>query len=185
MKQGKLVVITGPSGVGKGTLVRLLTEKYPEIYLSISATTRKPRFREVHGQSYFFVSKDKFQTMIANDDLLEWAEYADNYYGTPKQNVQDQLNQGKLVLLEIEIVGAAKIKEIFPDAVRIFILPPDIKTLEQRLRNRGSENEEEIKKRLTRAVEELILSKQFEYELVNDNLEETLEKIETIIFNQG
>jgi guanylate kinase len=185
MNTGKLIVLTGPSGVGKGTLVRLLTKKYPEIYLSISATTRQPRPREIDGQSYYFLDRPEFERMIANDELLEWAEYAGNLYGTPKQRVQEQLDQGKLVLLEIEVIGAGLVKQIFPDAITIFILPPNLNTLEQRLRNRGSENEEDIKKRLARAIEELILSKDFEYEIVNDELEPTLSEIEAIIFNQG
>lgn len=185
MNTGTLIVITGPSGVGKGTLVRLLTKKYPELYLSISATTRKPRPGEIEGKSYYFLDRFEFERMIANDELLEYAEYAGNYYGTPKQKVQEQLQQGKSILLEIEVIGAGLVKQIFPEALRIFILPPDLKTLEQRLRNRGSEDEEDIKKRLERAIDELILSKEFEYELVNDDLEQSLAEIEAIIFNKG
>lgn len=185
MNTGKLIVITGPSGVGKGTLVRLLTNKYPEIYLSISATTRKPRPREDEGEAYFFMTRPQFEEMIANNELLEWAEYTGNYYGTPKQKVQEQIDQGNLVLLEIEVVGAEKVKQIFPDALRIFILPPDLQTLEKRLRNRGTDTEEVITKRLERAIDEIVLSKNFEYELVNDQLDQTLAEIEAIIFNQG
>jgi guanylate kinase len=185
MNKGKLIVITGPSGVGKGTLVKLLTKKYPEIYLSISATTRKPRPGEIEGKSYYFLDRTEFEEMIAGHRLLEWAEYAGNYYGTPRDRVQEQLDQGKLVLLEIEVIGAGLVKEIFPEATRIFILPPNLTVLEKRLRNRGSESEDNIKKRLERAIDELILSKDFEYELVNDQLEETLAQIEGIIFNQG
>jgi guanylate kinase len=185
MNKGKLIVITGPSGVGKGTLVRLLTNKYPEIYLSISATTRRPRPGEDEGKAYFFMTRHQFEEMIANNELLEWAEYTGNYYGTPRQKVQEQIDQGKLVLLEIEVVGAEQVKQIFPDAVRIFILPPNLQTLEKRLKNRGTDSEEVITKRLERAINEIVLSKNFEYELINDQLDKTLAEIEAIIFNQG
>jgi guanylate kinase len=185
MNKGKLIVITGPSGVGKGTLVRLLTNKYPEIYLSISATTRRPRPGEDEGKAYFFMTRHQFEEMIANNELLEWAEYTGNYYGTPRQKVQAQIAQGKLVLLEIEVVGAEQVKQIFPDAVRIFILPPNLQTLEKRLKNRGTDSEEVITKRLERAINEIVLSKNFEYELINDQLDKTLAEIEAIIFNQG
>ena len=113
MPSGKLIVITGPSGVGKGTIVRSLTRKYPQLYLSISATTRKPRSGEVDGRDYYFLSKEEFDSAIADDEFLEWAEYAGNYYGTPKSKVQELINSGKLVLLEIELVGARIISRIF------------------------------------------------------------------------
>ncbi len=183
MKLGQLIVITGPSGVGKGTIVRSLLAKYPEIYLSISATTRKPRPREIDGKSYYFLTKEDFKGMIAANELLEWAEYAGNYYGTPKQKVQQQLDLGQLVLLEIEVVGATLVQQIFPDAVRIFILPPSLEVLEKRLRGRGDEDESSINKRLARAKEEIAFSYDFEYQIVNDDLNKTLAEIEAIIFN--
>ena len=182
MAEGKLIVLTGPSGVGKGTLVRSLIERYPELYLSISATTRKPRPQEVNGQDYYFLSQEEFQQLIAKGDLLEWAEYAGNYYGTPCQPVAEQIALGKLVLLEIEVVGARKIKQIFPDAFRLFILPPSQVELEQRLRDRGNDSETAIAKRLARAKEEIALSHEFESQIVNDDLETAIGDIEALIF---
>lgn len=182
MEAGKLIVLTGPSGVGKGTLVQSLLIRHCEIYLSVSATTRTPRPGEVNGEDYYFVSRQQFEQMIAAGELLEWAEYAGNYYGTPKTSVQEQIEQGKLVLLEIEVVGARLIKETFPHALRIFILPPSTAELERRLRNRGKDTEAAILRRLERAREELLASNEFDWQIVNDDLETALEEIEVIIF---
>jgi guanylate kinase len=124
MPVGKLIVLTGPSGVGKGTLVRSLLARHPELYLSISATTRSPRPGESNGQHYYFLSRQEFENLIQDNQLLEWAEYAGNYYGTPRSPVEEQINQGKSVILEIEVVGADLVKANFPDALRLFILPP-------------------------------------------------------------
>ncbi|QUS60252.1 guanylate kinase [Synechocystis sp. PCC 7338] len=172
--KGQLIVLTGPSGVGKGTLVQLLLERHPHWFLSISATTRSPRAGEEDGRSYYFLSKEEFQTWIGEEKLLEWAEYAGNYYGTPRQPVEAQIAQGKTVLLEIEVLGARQIKQTFPSARRIFILPPSVEVLEERLRGRGSDSETAIAKRLTQAQQELQAAGEFDHQLVNDDLERAL-----------
>ncbi|UAJ72303.1 guanylate kinase [Synechocystis sp. PCC 7339] len=172
--KGQLIVLTGPSGVGKGTLVQLLLERHPHWFLSISATTRAPRAGEEDGRSYYFLSKEEFQTWIGEEKLLEWAEYAGNYYGTPRQPVEAQIAQGKTVLLEIEVLGARQIKQTFPSARRIFILPPSVEVLEERLRGRGSDSETAIAKRLTQAQQELQAAGEFDHQLVNDDLERAL-----------
>ncbi|OKH17620.1 guanylate kinase [[Limnothrix rosea] IAM M-220] len=179
---GKLIVLTGPSGVGKGTIVRELLARHDQLFLSISATTRQPRTGEVDGKDYFFKSRAEFEAMIAAKELLEWAEYAGNYYGTPLPPVAAQTTQGNSVLLEIEVVGANSVKHIFPDALRIFILPPSFEVLEKRLQGRGTDSEEVIAKRLTRAKEELELSEEFDYQIVNDDLEAAIAEIEAAIF---
>ncbi|MBD2652936.1 guanylate kinase [Synechocystis sp. FACHB-383] len=172
--KGQLIVLTGPSGVGKGTLVQLLLERHPHWFLSISATTRSPRAGEEDGQSYYFLSKEEFQTWIGEEKLLEWAEYAGNYYGTPRQPVEAQITQGKTVLLEIEVLGARQIKQTFPSARRIFILPPSVEVLEERLRGRGSDSETAISKRLAQAQQELQAAVEFDHQLVNDDLDRAL-----------
>ncbi|MDJ0510301.1 MAG: guanylate kinase [Crocosphaera sp.] len=183
MASGKLIVLTGPSGVGKGTLVKVLLTRHPELYLSISATTRSPREAEVDGKDYYFLSQAAFETMIEENQLLEWAEYAGNYYGTPRAKVKEKIDQGMIVLLEIEVVGAKAIKNSFPDALRIFILPPSIVELESRLRGRQTDSEEAIKSRLDRAKEELELSQEFDQCIVNDELEMALGQLEKAIFS--
>lgn len=182
MSTGKLIVITGPSGVGKGTIVRSLLASHPQLSLSISATTRNPRPGEIDGRDYYFVDRQKFEYMIGEGQLLEWAEYAGNYYGTPKDKVEETINQGKWILLEIELLGARAIKQIFPSALRLFILPPSLTELEQRLRSRGKDSEEAIIRRLAKAELEIAASSEFAHCLVNDNLEETITKIEQLIF---
>jgi guanylate kinase len=178
MQAGKLIVVTGPSGVGKGTLLRSLIQRHPELYFSISATTRQPRPGEIEGQHYYFVSREKFERMVADDELLEWAEYAGNYYGTPRLQVQ----QGRLVILEIEVVGARKINQTFPTALRIFILPPSLAELERRIRDRGQDSEEAIARRLMRAKAEIDAADEFDVQMVNDDLETALIHLESIIF---
>jgi guanylate kinase len=182
MQAGKLIVLTGPSGVGKGTLLRSLMKQHPELYLSISATTRQPRPGEVDGQHYYFVSRDKFEQMVAAGELLEWAEYADNYYGTPRLSVERQIQQGRLVILEIEVIGARKIHETFPTALRIFISPPSLAELERRIRDRGQDSEDAIARRLSRAKAEIEAADEFDVQIVNDDLEEALLKLEATIF---
>ena len=179
---GKLIVITGPSGVGKGTLVSLLLQRHPQLRLSISATTREPRPGEKDGVAYYFLSKKDFETAIANNELLEWAEYAGNYYGTPKAKVVEQITQGNYIVLEIELEGARAIANIFPEATRIFILPPSIEDLEARIRDRGTNSEESIAKRLEIARREIAASSEFDFEIVNDELETALVKLESAIF---
>jgi guanylate kinase len=185
MQAGKLVVLTGPSGVGKGTLVRLLLARHPELYLSVSATTRDPRPGEIDGQNYYFVSKEQFEQMIRASQLLEWAEYADNYYGTPRLKVEEQIDRDRIVLLEIEVVGARKIKQTFPQALRIFILPPSESELESRLRGRGQDSEDAIARRLERAKEELAASSEFDRQIVNYDLETAVAELEAAIFTSS
>ena len=183
MASGKLIVLTGPSCVGKGTLVRSLLVRHPELYLSVSATTRSPREGEIEGKDYYFLNKSAFETMIEQNQLLEWAEYAGNYYGTPRTKVEEKIDQGLIVLLEIEVVGANSIKDSFPDALRIFILPPSLEELEHRLRSRKTDTEEAILRRLERAKEELKVSEEFDQRLVNDDLEIALQELEGAIFS--
>lgn len=183
MVSGKLIVLTGPSGVGKGTLVKALLSRHPELYLSISATTRSPRETEVEGKDYYFLSKAAFENMIDHNQLLEWAEYAGNYYGTPRTKVEEKIDQGVIVLLEIEVIGAKAIKNSFPDALRLFILPPSVEELERRLRGRQTDSEAAIKNRLDRAKEELAASEDFDQTIVNDDLEMALKQLEEAIFS--
>ena len=183
MSVGKLIVITGPSGVGKGTIVRSLLHNHPELYLSVSTTTREPRPGEVEGIDYYFVSRAEFEQAIAAGELLEWAEYAGNYYGTPKARVQEQLDQGKWVLLEIEVVGAREIAKIFANALRLFILPPSITELEQRIRERGTNSEASIAQRLAIAQAEIAASDEFDLAIVNQDLEQAIAEVEAAIFN--
>lgn len=182
METGKLIVFTGPSGVGKGTLLRKLLTQHPELVLSISVTTRSPRPGEINGTDYYFVSVEKFQQMVADEELLEWAEFAGNYYGTPRLQVEDLISQGKWVILEIELEGARQIRRTFPKALRLFILPPSLWELEQRIRGRGTETEEAITKRLRRAQEEINAANEFDIQIVNDDLEKALESLEAALF---
>ena len=151
--KGILIVMSGFSGAGKGTIVKEILKKYGDDYkLSISATTRQPRKGEVDGKDYFFLTKDKFESMIEQDGFVEWAEYVGNYYGTPKEWVEDQLNKGNKIILEIEMQGALKVRQKFKDALLLFITPPDYLTLKERLINRGTEDMETVNNRLKRAV---------------------------------
>ncbi len=180
-KTGKLVVITGPSGVGKGTIVKSLLQRHPELFLSVSATTRSPRQGEIQGFDYYFLSVEEFKGMIEQSQLLEWAEYAGNYYGTPKQPVIDQIQAGKTIILEIEVLGARQVFQSFPSAVKIFIAPPSVEELENRLRGRGNDAEDAIIKRLAKAKEEMVVSAEFDYQIVNDNLTKAVVEIEAIV----
>lgn len=179
--RGKLIVLTGPSGVGKGTLMQVLLQRHPELYLSISATTRSPRPGEIHGQHYYFISRADFEKMIADGALLEWAEFAGNYYGTPRLPVEQKIAEGKTILLEIELEGANQISASLPDALRIFILPPSFSILEQRLRDRAQDSEAAIVRRLQRAQIEIDAAKEFDLQIVNDNLETALQQLEIAI----
>jgi guanylate kinase len=184
MKTGKLIVITGPSGVGKGTLVRSLLTRHPELYLSVSATTRTPRVGEIEGRDYYFMSRSRFLETIEAGQLLEWAEYAGNFYGTPRAPIEQHIARGKFVLLEIEVVGATKIKQTFPEALRIFILPPAIEELERRLRNRATDSEVAIAKRLAQAKAEMMAAEAFDVQIINDDLETALSTLEVAIFSK-
>ncbi len=182
MGQGRLIVLTGPSGVGKGTLVRSLLKRHPKLCLSVSVTTRAPRPGEVHGQHYYFTDRPQFEQMVHQGELLEWAEFAGNCYGTPRQPVEEKIQQGKWIVLEIELEGARQIRQTFPDALRIFILPPSMPELEYRLRNRGQDSEEAIARRLKRAQDEIDAANEFDAQVVNDQLEKALERIESALF---
>ncbi|WAM32597.1 guanylate kinase [Caldicellulosiruptor naganoensis] len=181
MKEGLLIVISGPAGVGKGTVVGRLLERNPNIKLSISKTTRKPRPDEKEGISYFFVSREQFEDDIKNDNLLEYAEYNNNYYGTPKDFVLETLKKGFDVILEIETQGALKIKSKFEDAVLIFMLPPSMQELYNRLKKRATETEEEIEARMNIARGEIKLLPKYDYCVVNDDVDKAVEAIEKII----
>ena len=182
---GNLVVVTGPSGVGKGTLLRSLLQRHPDLYFSISATTRAPRPGEVEGRNYYFVSRLQFEAMIANGELLEWAEFAENLYGTPRLPVENQIRQGRLVLLEIELKGARQVRQTYPLAQQIFILPPSVEELERRIRGRGQDSEAAIARRLARAQAELRAASEFDVQIVNDNFEKALTRLETALFERS
>jgi guanylate kinase len=182
MKTGKLIVLTGPSGVGKGTILRSLLRRHQELYLSVSVTTRAPRQGEIHGTHYYFIDRHQFDQLVAGGELLEWAEFAGNYYGTLRRQVETHINQGEWVILEIELEGARQIKQTFPDALRIFILPPCEDELEKRIRARGQDSEEAIARRLNRAQEEIAAASEFDIRIVNDELEKTLKDIEAAVF---
>ncbi len=177
----KLIVITGPSGVGKGSLVKLLLQRNQEIWLSISATTRSPRPGEVDGLDYFFLQKNRFSELVNNTGFLEWAEFAGNFYGTPRKAIEDKLAEAKLVLLEIELEGARQVRKSFPEAFQIFIRPPSLKELERRIRGRGTEEEDSIQSRLRRAKDELKAQHEFNAVVINEDLFEACLEIETLI----
>jgi len=178
--KGILLVVSGPSGVGKGTVNRLLCGK-GSVFLSVSATTRKPRDGEIDGEHYFFVSDEKFGAMIDGGELLEHAEYVNHYYGTPAAPVDKYLNEGKDVILEIDTVGAFKVREKRPDAVLVFLLPPSLEELERRLRFRGTEEESVVQKRLDFAKTEIGRIDKFDYVVVNENVETAASELEEII----
>ncbi|WP_413161088.1 guanylate kinase [Capilliphycus salinus ALCB114379] len=182
VSQGRLIVITGPSGVGKGTLVRQLLERHRQLHLSVSVTTRPPRPGEIDGKHYYFVDRDRFEEMVQNGELLEWAEFAGNYYGTPLDPVKKRIEAGESVLLEIELIGARQIRERFPQAQLIFIHPPSMLELERRLRSRAQDSDEAIAKRLKRAAEEINAAKEFDLEVVNDNLDQAIKQLENVLF---
>jgi len=179
--KGILTVVSGFSGAGKGTLMKSLLSKYDNYALSVSMTTRSPRPGEVDGKDYFFISKEQFEKNIAEGKLIEYAQYVENYYGTPKDYVFEQLEAGKDVLLEIEIQGALQIKKKFPDALLLFVTTKDAQTLVSRLKGRGTETEEVILKRLRRAAQESEGIEEYEYLVINDVLDECVEEMHDII----
>ncbi|MGM3308624.1 guanylate kinase [Anabaena sp. WFMT] len=181
---GKLIVLTGPSGVGKGTLMRSLLQRHPELYYSVSVTTRSPRPGETNGENYYFISRNDFEQLVAQGEFLEWAEFAGNYYGTPRAAVLDHIQSGKLVVLEIELEGARQIRASFPSAHSIFILPPSFSELEKRIRGRGQDSQEAIARRLHRAEEEIKAANEFDTQIVNDDFDTAVNQIETVVFEQ-
>ncbi|HBL84015.1 MAG: guanylate kinase [Clostridiales bacterium GWF2_38_85] len=171
-KKGRLVVLSGPAGAGKGKVLEVLFSKRRDYKYSVSATTRNPRFGEKDGVNYFFITMEQFEKDIQAGNMLEYAEYCNNYYGTPKKYVDQQIEAGINVVLEIEVIGAMQIKKKYPSAVLIFLTPPDFKTLEERLRGRATESEEVIRNRLMRARDEIILASKYDYIITNyDNKE--------------
>ena len=180
--KGILIVVSGFSGAGKGTLMKELLTRYPDTYaLSISATTRAPREGEVDGREYFFVSKDEFEKMIAKDKLIEYAKYVENYYGTPRDYVENKLEEGRDVILEIEIQGALNIKKLFPDTLLLFVTPPNAEELKRRLVGRGTETMDVIESRMNRACEEAQGMENYDYLIVNDSLDECVREMHAII----
>ena len=180
-KEGILIVVSGFSGAGKGTIMKALLERYDNYALSISATTRNPRPGEEEGKAYFFKTTEEFEKMIARDELIEYARYVENYYGTPKQYVMEQLEAGKDVILEIEIQGALKVKKRFPDALLLFVTPPSAEELRRRLVGRGTETLEVINARLARAAEEASGMEAYDYLLINDDLDRCVEEMHQLI----
>lgn len=182
--KGLLVVLSGPSGVGKGTVRKALFETkegQDQFFYSVSATTRQPREGEVDGKDYFFVTRERFEEMIAQERLLEYAEYVDNYYGTPLAYVEEMTNQGKDVFLEIEVQGALQVKRRMPDGVFVFLAPPNLRQLESRLVNRGTDSPDVIAKRMGKARDELQLMTQYDYVVENDEVDKAVQRILTII----
>ena len=177
----KLFVISGSSGVGKGTDLKEFLKRNPNFMLSISCTTRKPRDGEADGVNYFFVTKDEFKKCIEENKFLEWAEFAGNFYGTKKKYINQCLEEGKDIILEIETKGALQVKKQMPEAVLIFIAPPSLETLEARLRGRHTEDEATIQRRLSEVKAELELAKQYDYRVINDSLQTAVEELEKII----
>lgn len=180
-RKGILIIVSGFSGAGKGTLVKKLIEEYDGYALSISATTRQPRSGEEDGREYFFLQKEQFERKIAENGLIEYACYCDNYYGTPREYVERQLADGKDVILEIEIQGALKVRKQYDDALLLFVMPPSAEELRRRLVGRGTETEEVISKRMHRAAEEAEGIEEYDYIVVNDDLDTCVRQLHEII----
>ncbi|MDP4096825.1 guanylate kinase [Paenibacillus sp. P96] len=181
MAKGLLIVLSGPSGVGKGTVGSALRKRLPELTYSVSATTRQPRQGEENGVNYFFKTKEQFLDMIEKDELLEYAEYVGNYYGTPRDFVEQTIEQGNDIFLEIEVQGALKVKEKFPEGIFIFLLPPSLDELKDRIRGRGTETQATIDHRMSVAVDEMNLLQHYDYAVVNDEIDLACKRIESII----
>ncbi len=172
MRKGTLLVLSGPSGSGKGTLVKEYTEKHDNVFVSVSATTRNPREGERYGVNYFFLTVEEFKAKIEENGFLEYAQFCENYYGTPRESVETKLNEGFDVILEIDVQGALQVKKNCPEAVLVFTLPPSYEILKNRLIGRGTESMEVIEKRLSAATEELKCAEKYDYIIVNDNIED-------------
>ncbi len=180
-KKGLLLVISGPSGAGKGTVCSEYVKRRPDCALSVSATTRAPREGEKEGESYFFLTKEEFKKRLSEDGFLEHAQFCGNFYGTPRAAVMEMIEGGTDVILEIEVQGAMQVRSHYPEAVLIFVLPPSRKRLEERLRGRNTEEDDVIKTRLARAEKELCFIEKYNYVLVNDNLSETVDELQAVI----
>ena len=178
---GNLTVITGPSGVGKGTIVKRILDKYSDVWLSISATTRKPRQGEIDKKHYLFLDEKEFKKIIDRGGFLEWASFANNFYGTPKDVVKEKIEKGINVLLEIELEGARQVRKSFPQGLQIFIAPPNLSELEKRIRGRGTESEESIRQRLAIARKELIAQKEFDAVIINEDIDNAFSEIERLM----
>ncbi len=181
VQKGLLIVLSGPSGVGKGTVCAHLRKEQEDIIYSVSATTRKPRIGEIDGVNYFFKTKSDFEKMIKNDQLLEWAEYVDNYYGTPRSFVEKMISEGKDVILEIEVQGALKVKEKYAEGIFIFLMPPSFEELKHRITQRGTETDESLLSRMNVAKNELQMMKLYDYAVVNDEVPKAVRRIQSII----
>lgn len=180
-REGLLVVVSGPAGVGKGTICKAYMKKFDDMKLSISTTTRQPRPGETDGVEYNFTTKENFCKMVEEGELLEYVNVFDNYYGTSKTWVKEQIEKGQDIILEIDIVGAMNVKKIYPKAVLVFILPPSFEVLESRIRTRNQDSDEQIKKRLERVIQEVSTMKDYDYFVINDQLEDSLNLIKSII----
>ena len=183
-RQGNLIVISGPSGAGKGTIISNLLKNYKDIWLSISMTSRAIRNNDIPGETYFFVSKEEFEERIKNNVFLEYAMYNGNYYGTPRDKINEKLNEGKDVILEIEIQGALKVKDLVPDAIFIFILPPSMKELKRRLINRGTDSIDKILDRFKTAYKEINEVTKYNYVVINDEVDKAVEKVKSILLSE-
>lgn len=181
MNPGLLVVLSGPAGVGKGTIVRKMLEKDSKFVLSISATSRIPRSTESEGKNYYFKTREQFEEMIKNDELVEWVEYCGNYYGTPRALVCNEIEKGNVVILEIEVDGAINVKRLFPECVLCFIIPPDFSELEKRLRGRGTDTEDSIINRLERARDEFKYIDSYDYLILNDSIENAAQRFFNVV----
>ncbi|MGL5439947.1 MAG: guanylate kinase [Filifactoraceae bacterium] len=180
-RQGLLVVVSGPSGAGKGTICKKFLNKHPEVKISVSATTRNPRAGEIDGESYHFISKEEFGALISEDGLLEYVHVFGNYYGTPKDFVFKNMEHGSNVILEIEIEGAKSVKEKYPDAILVFILPPTLRELHTRITKRGTEDEGQISLRLARALEEIRTMEEYSYFIINEDIDSAVKELEGIM----
>ena len=178
---GLLIVISAPSGTGKGTLIKKLQEHNNRIRLSISATTRQPRESELDGKNYFFRSVSDFKTMVENDELIEWVEYCDNFYGTPREYIDASLREGYDIVLELEVEGAHNIRNKYPDSILLFILPPSFEELRKRIENRGTEKPEVILKRMDKAKKEIMYINNYDYVIINDNIDKAVNEINMIV----
>jgi guanylate kinase len=181
---GLLAVICGPSGVGKGTILKLVQERNEKLRFSVSATTRMPREGEVDGKNYFFISIAEFREMIKQNELVEWVEYCGNYYGTPRKYIEDSVKDGYDVILEIEVDGATNIKSQYKDSVSVFILPPSFEDLKKRIVGRGTENSEAIEKRLNKAKDEVKYINNFDYIIINDDIQTTADNLNLILSSE-